>query len=332
MAPDLSISIVNTNNGAMLRDCLTSIFAHPSRYRVEVLVVDNASCDGSAEMVRALFPQARLSVNEARLGFAQNNNINLRVSRGRYVMLLNEDTLVRPGSLDAALDFLDETPDYAGVACRMINPDGTLQESSTRRLPTIASEIFGLTGLHSRFPRSRLFAFHVMGARDPDRPFPVELPLEAGMIVRRSMVEQIGYLDEGYFIFGEGPEWCHRIKAAGGKLMYLPACEIVHFGGASTGKLPRVAVEEERFRSNHRYFRRAQGPGYAAVYRAAMLTLAVAKLALHALAYGLGARGPGGRRHLELDWCVMIWALGLGGPSRLRSEASSTRVSATPTV
>lgn len=307
---DVSISIVNTSNCAMLRDCLASVYAHQTRYSFEVQVVDNASTDGSAEMVRREFPQADLVVNERRLGYAANNNINLRKARGRYVMLLNEDTIVLSGCLDAALDFLEATPDYAGVACRMIDPDHTLQPGSTRRLPTIATEVFALSGLQHRYPDSPVFAGYMMAGADHSQPFPVELPLEAGMFVRHEIVKRVGYLHEGYFLFGEGPEWCYRIKQAGGRFMYLPQAEIIHFGGSSLSKLPRTVVEGERFRSNYLYFRRTHGPAYALVYRVAMVGLHALKLAVHGTRYAAGQRSERASRSLALAVYCINWGIG----------------------
>lgn len=312
---DVSISIVNTSNCAMLRDCLASVYEHRTRYSFEVQVVDNASTDGSAEMVRREFPRADLVVNERRLGYAANNNINMRKARGRYLMLLNEDTILLPGCLDAALDFLEATPDYAGVACRMVDPDHTLQLGSTRRLPTITTEVFALSGLNHRFPASPLFSGYTMGGADYGQPFPVELPLEAGMIVRHEIVRRVGYLHEGYFMFGEGPEWCYRIKQAGGRFMYLPRAEIVHFGGSTNSKLPRTVVEGERFRSHYLYFGRTRGRAYALAYRATMVGLHALKLAVHGARFAGGQRSERASRSLALAVYCINWGVGRRVPT-----------------
>lgn len=321
MPADLSISIVNTSNRELLRGCLHSLYGQRSRYTIDVLVTDNASADGSAEMVRSEFPEVILTVNVRRLGFSENNNKNLRKSTGRFLMLLNEDTIVQPGCLDRAVSFLDGHPDISGVACRMLYPDGSMQEGSTRRLPTIATEFMSLSGLQANFPRSRWLAAYVMGDADHARPFRVELPLEAGMIVRRSMVDRVGLLHEGYFIFGEGPEWCHRMKEAGGAFMYLPDCEIVHFGGSSLVKTPRLAIEVERFRSHCLYFRRVHGRTYAAAYRALVLALHLSKVVSHSIAYVVG-RNEANRRRLALDGLCILWSLGIDAPQGIASWSS----------
>src|SRR5690242_2560419 len=144
---DLSISIINTSNWRYLEPCIRAVMQNTFNIAYEILVVDNASEDGSADLIRKNFPEVILTVNSERFGFAKNNNINLQKSSGRYLMLLNDDTLVQNKSLDIAIQYMDGNPDIGMIGCKMINPDGTFQPTSARRFQTLLSTLWSESGL-----------------------------------------------------------------------------------------------------------------------------------------------------------------------------------------
>lgn len=283
---DLSISLVNTNNWHYLEPCIRSIIENTHSIKYEMLVVDNASSDGSAGKIREHFPQVILSVNEKKYGFAKNNNINLRKSRGRYVMLLNDDTLIQPYALDAALQYLDEHADIAGVACQMVSPDGSIQTASGRRLPTLLTIFWRELGLSYRFNKNPVFARQTIGEWDHNSQRMVDLPSEAGWIMRRSVIEQVGLLDEDFFMYGEGADWAGRIKRAGHRIMFLPECRIVHFGNVTNQRTGNIKSYIQYYKSTYLYFLKrnwVQG----LVYRLMMIAIFSFKIMFFGILYFL---------------------------------------------
>jgi GT2 family glycosyltransferase len=246
--PRVSIVIVNFCTRRLLRDCLACVRDEGSS-GLEVIVVDNHSVDGSGEMVRTEFPGVQLIENTENLGFAKANNQAIRRAKGGYVLLLNSDTVVRPGALRAMADFLDARPEAGGVTCRLLNPDGSLQACVSRR-PGPVMLLFRLSGL-SRLVRGdrvrralRRYLGWLLGSTvrsylDPyiAGEFPVEVENISGacLMLRREAIDQVGLLEESFFMYFEDMDYCLRLRRAGWKLYYLPQGEIVHFVGASSG-------------------------------------------------------------------------------------------------
>lgn len=244
---DLSISIVNTSNWGYLEPCIKAIIGNTQNISYEILVVDNASDDGSADLISKNFPEVILTINPRRYGFARNNNINLRKSSGRYLMLLNDDTLVQAECLERAVEYLDNHPDIGMIGCKMINPDGTFQASSVRHFRTLISVLLFESRLIQQF--MKLFPPDENSIRE------IDLPEEAGMIICKNVIDQVGLLDEQFFMFGEGADWCRRIKRAGWKIIFLPDCRIIHFGGA-TNKKASLKMFIQGYKSTYLYFRK----------------------------------------------------------------------------
>jgi GT2 family glycosyltransferase len=242
---DLSISIINTNNWKYLEPCIKAVISNTFNITYEILVVDNASDDGSVELIRVNFPKIVLTVNSERFGFAKNNNINLRKSSGRYLMLLNDDTLVQNGSLDVAIKYMDDNPDIGMIGCKMVNPDGTFQPTSARRFQTLLSTLFSESGLRWRL--RKLFPSDENTTRE------IDLPQESGMIMRRTVLDKVGLLDERFFMFGEGADFCRRVKRAGWKIVFLPDCRIIHFGDV-TNKRSSLKMFIQSYKSTYLYF------------------------------------------------------------------------------
>ena len=230
----LSVVIVNYNVRQFLENALGSISRAMAGIDGEVFVVDNASTDGSAEMVRSKFPSVCLIEESANLGFARANNIALRRAKGEYLLLLNPDTVVQEDTFRVMLRFFGEVPDAGIAGCKILNPDGTFQLPCRRSFPTpwvAFTKIFGLSAL---FPKSRFFGRYNLTYLDEDETYPVEAIGGAFMMLRREAYEKAGGLDESFFMYGEDLDWCYRIGQAGFRVYYVHSTKIIHFKGEST--------------------------------------------------------------------------------------------------
>jgi GT2 family glycosyltransferase len=244
----LSVIIVNFNTQALLKNCLASIRQSGER-DLELIVVDNHSTDGSVDMVCNDFPEVRLTQNSNNLGFAKANNQGMNQARGKYILLLNSDTVVRPGAFQAMTDFLEEHSGAGAVTCRLLNEDGSTQASVSKR-PSPLSLLFRILGLSRLFQADRTRSFlrkyfgFLLGSTvrsylDPyivkDSPVEVEAISGACLMLRRDAIDQVGLLDENFFMYLEDMDYCIRIQDAGWRLYYIPTGEIVHLVGQSSG-------------------------------------------------------------------------------------------------
>lgn len=233
-APLVSVVIASYNTCALLRECLRSLEACPSRSEWEVYVVDNASCDGSAEMVEREFPQVRLLRNVRNRGYAYANNLALRQARGRYLLLLNPDTVVAPNAIDHLVAALEADPDAAIAGPKLIRPDGSLDLACRRSFPTPSVALYRLLGLSKLFPRSRRFARYNLTYLDPDEPGEVDAVVGACMLVRAAAMARVGLLDERFFMYGEDLDWAYRFRQDGWRVLYRPEAVVVHHKGAAS--------------------------------------------------------------------------------------------------
>jgi len=246
MVMDISIVIVGWNSKPYLEECLESLSAAPPSRSMEVIVVDNASTDGSADMVESRFPQVKLIRSADNLGFAKANNLGIEQSRGRYVGLVNPDVKVLPGCLDALADYLDKNPGVGNVGPRILNSDMTLQ-SSCRRFPTLWNNLCSATGLASAFKNNRLLSGEHMLFFPHDRTLPVDVLVGCFWLLRREATEDIGLLDDGFFMYGEDVDWCRRCWQAGWQIVFFPGAEAIHHRGTSSASQPIwSAVAQQR--------------------------------------------------------------------------------------
>jgi GT2 family glycosyltransferase len=288
----LSIIIVSWNTARLLEDCLASIFANPPTSPFEIWVVDNASTDESPRMVRERFPQVRLVENRGNVGFARANNQAMQICTGKHTLLLNPDTLVSPGALQALVDFLDRHPEAGAVGARLLNPDGSLQVSSHPR-PTLARELWRLFHLdallaYSEYPLSKW---------ETNQPREVDLLMGACLLLKKEVLDQVGLLDEDYFIYSEEIDLCYRIQRAGWRLYWVPQAEVVHFGGQST---QQVATEMflNLYHSKIKYFRKHHGWAGAQIYKLILRIAALSRIILAPLV--IFERDPRRQKHLKL--------------------------------
>jgi hypothetical protein len=240
---DVSVIIVSYNVRDFLQQCLHSLEKAGEGLSMEIIVVDNASGDGSAEMVRRRFPGVRLIANRDNRGFSRANNQAMRIAAGRYLLLINPDTLAREDTITALLAFMEAHPRAGAAGCKILNPDGTLQLSCRRSFPTPWVALSKIMGLSRLFPGNRLFGRYNLTYLDPDRTAQVDALSGSFMFLRRQALEQVGLFDEQYFMYGEDLDLCYRIKEASWKISYVPDTQIIHYKGKSTESSAGTVVD-----------------------------------------------------------------------------------------
>lgn len=235
---DISVIVVNYNVKPFLEQALHSILKALMGIPSEVFVVDNSSGDGSVLLVRERFRGVHLIENDENIGFARANNQALRRARGKTVCLVNPDTLVREDTFRVCLDYLDTHPRVGAVGCKILNPDGTLQLACRRSFPTPWVAFTKVVGLSRLFPNSKLFGKYNMTYLEPDEITEVEALSGSFMMLRKQVVDEVGLLDEIFFLYGEDLDWCYRIRQKGWRIIYLPKTQIIHYKGRSTQEAP----------------------------------------------------------------------------------------------
>lgn len=233
---DLSIVIVSHNTCALLDDCLQSLArAAVPAGGMEIIVVDNASRDGSAQMVREKYPEVCLLVCEQNLGFAAANNRGTAVSRGEYVLFLNSDTVVEERALVEPLAYLRAHPEVGSLTAKLIYPTGERDPDNHRGFPTPWNALCRFTGLSQLFPRNPRFNGYYQSDKDFDAIHAVDVIAGSFMMMPRRVFEELGGWDETYFFYGEDIDFCYRIRQAGYAIIYYPHVEVLHYKGASSG-------------------------------------------------------------------------------------------------
>lgn len=238
---DVSIIVVNWNTKGLLRDCLTSVYERAGAVDYEIIVVDNASTDGSAEMVKSDFRRVILIENPENRGFATANNQGMAVAKGRYVLLLNSDTVVLDNAIANTVCFADTHPQAGVIGCRVLNPDGTVQPTCFM-FPSMLNMLLSSTYLYKLFPKSRFFGREHMTWWDRSDVREVDVVTGCFMLVRQEAIEQAGIMDERFFMYGEETDWCYRFRKNGWKVLFAPVGQIIHFGGQSTSQKPVAMV------------------------------------------------------------------------------------------
>lgn len=265
--PDVSVVIVSWNTRALTLACLASLPAAARAHTVEVWVVDNASTDGSVDAIRHTCPDVQVLANAGNLGFAAANNQGLARTSGRYVLLLNSDTVAPPGAIDTLVRFADAHPRAGVVGPRLVNPDGSYQSGPTP-FPSFWTETLAVTGIGRRLISAAypsVSSARALAAQQAD------FVGGACMLARREAVDAVGGLDDGYFMYSEEPDWCWRMRRAGWEVWYTPDAEIIHVGGQSTAQR-RHSMTVALYRSKIRFLRRYRGHATA---RAAMAVFVV---------------------------------------------------------
>ncbi len=232
----LSVVIVNYNVKHFLEQCLISVKKAMEQLESEVFVVDNNSVDGSVEMVREKFPNVKLIANNQNLGFAKANNQAIRKAKGEYILLLNPDTVVEDNTFSKVVAFMDSHPDAGGLGVKMVDGSGKFLPESKRGLPTPATAFYKIFGLSALFPHSKRFSRYHLGFLDENKTHRVDVLAGAFMLLRKSVLDEMGLLDEDFFMYGEDIDLSYRITRAGYNNYYFPETRIIHYKGESTKK------------------------------------------------------------------------------------------------
>jgi GT2 family glycosyltransferase len=249
---DLSIIIVNWNTKEFLLSCLKSVFEKEKGISREVIVVDNGSQDGSGNEVKKVFPFIHLIENKKNNGFAKAVNQGLQKASGKYALLLNPDTRVKHGTIERLVSFMDSNSNIGVAGGQLLNSDGSRQ-NSIANFPSLSTELLNKSFLRWLFPEK-------FPGKEKDYPEPIEVDSVIGacMMVRRDAIDQVGLLDEDYFLFLEETDWCYQMKRVGWKIYHVPDAEVYHFQGKSAEKEKRKA-RVEYFRSRYYFFKKNKG-------------------------------------------------------------------------
>jgi GT2 family glycosyltransferase len=266
---DLSIIIVNFNTKDLLRECLMSLANNEyEKYSIEVIVVDNASVDGSMDMVKKEFPSTIIIQNSENTGFAKANNIGIKKSKGRYILLLNSDTEVNHSTIATMLDYMEKNADVGVSTCKLLLRDGSMDPACHRGFPTPWAACAYYLKLEKFFPKSPLFAAYHQTYKNLATIHDVDIISGAFFLVRRSVASSVGVLDEAYFFYGEDMDWCIRIKRAGWRIIYNPTVTILHkkkqSGRANTDKARRVRTDIYFYTYNKLFYEKNYDATYPA--------------------------------------------------------------------
>jgi hypothetical protein len=252
----LSISIVNTNNCNLLRDCLNSIYQNTNQINFEIIVVDNASDDGSVEMLQQEFPSVRVVVNSSRQGYGYSHNRGILLAKGEFVLVFNEDMIVLPNALDKMLERIQKDLMIGALGCKLLNPDGSLQHSCFK-FRSLGQEVF-----ETFLPRSIIFPNSKRRGKmyfwDHNEEREVDIVMGCCMLIPSRVLDEVGLFDTQFFVYSEEDDLCKRIKKQGYKVVFTPEAQIIHIGG-QTSKGMSLRMSLVMTESKLKYLRKHHG-------------------------------------------------------------------------
>lgn len=266
----LSIVVLCWNDVGVIRDCLHSIYANTRLEDFEVIVSDNGSTDGSVEFIRNTYPAVQVIENGANLRFSKGNNVGIRLSKGRYVLILNPDTLIHEGSLERWVDFADRHPEAGAFGCRVLNQDGSYQ-GSAQPFPSIGGELVGALYLRALTRFLPFLPSDTYTRWNGDSERTIDWQCGCCVMFRSDVLKRIGGFDERFFYYYEDVDLCNQVWKAGYTVRYTPEVTITHLGGQSTQRAPYV-FEIDKYRNRYRYFYKYYGPRGAVRCRQVSLT------------------------------------------------------------
>jgi GT2 family glycosyltransferase len=291
----VSVIIVSWNAREYLTQCLATLTTGACRYPMEIIVVDNASSDGSADVVASMYPSVRIIRNSKNLGFAKANNIGISTSSGKYICLINSDVEVLTGCITQLVDYCDAHAETGMAGPRIIGSDGKLQRSC-RGFPSLWNMLCRALALDSLFPRFKLFTGYLLRHWPQDCLRRVDILTGCFWVVRREALNEVGLLDEIFFMYGEDMDWCKRFRDKGWAVAFVPSAEAIHYGGASSSNAP-VRFYIERHRADLQYWRkhhsRASGVCYFGISCLHLLVRGIG----YSLAFLLHSQGRSGYRY-----------------------------------
>jgi GT2 family glycosyltransferase len=273
---DLSIVIVNWNSIDFTIDCIASIRASVRQLDYEVIVIDNASQDGSCPALTETYPTVLLLRSDRNVGFARANNVGFAASRGANILFLNPDTKVLGNAIEIMASRLDMDPNVGAVGCRLLNCDFSVQTSCVQPFPTILNQIFGLEYFQRFRPTARLLGLSALFSKDGSRE--VEVVSGACLMVKRQIFDSVGQFSTANFMYGEEADLCYKIRRAGWRVCHEGDAQIVHYGGQSTRKMSNLSSEIMMRDSVFRLLYKFRGGTYAYCYRLALFVSAIVRL------------------------------------------------------
>jgi hypothetical protein len=265
---DLSIVIVSYNTKDFLQKCIESIKNTVKDFTYEIIIVDNASKDNSSDLIKDKFEEVTLMENKENLGFSKANNAGIKKSSGRYVLFLNADTIVYPNTLKTMLDFMDNNKDAGAATCKLVMPNGKIDDASHRGFPTPWNSFTHFSSLSKILGKTKLFGGYNLGYLNFSKTHEIDALAGAFMFVRREAGEQVNWWDEDYFFYGEDLEFCYQLKEKGWKIYYVPQISILHYKGVSGGiknvskqittadKETKKKAQEERFKAMRIFYKK----------------------------------------------------------------------------
>jgi GT2 family glycosyltransferase len=313
-----SIVIVTWNAKKYVAECLDSLQPCINDPEAEVIVVDNASTDGTPELVRDSYPGVTLIRNEENLGFAKANNIGIRISTGEYVCLINSDVHVLDGCVEKVVAYMKQEPRIGLLGPKMLGADRKANRSYMGA-PTLWRCFCRALALDVLFPNSKLFGGFLMPYLKRDRIAEVDVLNGWFWVTRREALNQVGLLDEMFFMYGEDIDWCIRFRKAGWKVVYFPDAESIHYGGASSSKAPlRFYIEMQK--ANYQYWKKHYGRASQVTYLFLIWIEQAMRLAGHTLMRLVGKKNPDASYKAQRSMACMCWIMGFryrsGGDAR----------------
>lgn len=255
---DLSIIIVNYNTKELLKQTIQSIINAVNlgnNIKYEIIVSDNCSCDGSIEMLKEEFKQVILIQNKNNLGFSKANNVAIKRAIGKYILLLNSDTVVVNDCLVKCVSYMNDEKNIGALGCKVMLANGKLDHACKRGFPTPRTSLYYMLRLHKFFPDNKKFGQYTLDYLDENNINEVDSLTGAFMMVRREVIDKVGLLDEEFFMYGEDIDWCFRIKEAGFKVVYFPKAEIIHYKGGSSKRKKNKTIYEF-YRAMYLFYRK----------------------------------------------------------------------------
>jgi|SRR5579859_186152 len=286
--PILSVIIVTWNGKKYALECIDSLHQNETAVPAEIIVVDNGSSDGTPAAIRDRFPSVKVIETHSNLGFAKANNIGMAMSRGQYVCLVNSDVVIPAGCFEKMIEFMKANPEVGLLGPKMLSPDGGIG-ASVMRLPTIWNTLCSALALHRIAPHSPVLGGFEMAGYPYNEIDDVEVLTGWFWMVPRAALQQVGGLDERFFMYGEDIDWCKRFRQAGRRVVFFPNAEALHYGAASSGEAP-IRFYVEMRRANLQYFQKHHGRIGALGYRMAIAIHELVRLGAYSLLYPFSQR------------------------------------------
>jgi len=311
---DLSIIIVNWNSAEYLEKCVRSIYSCTSKVDYEIIVVDNASYDGSDELIKDDFSGVKFIQSKENLGFAKANNLGYHHSKGRNLLFLNPDTEIIDSAIDKLYFYLESIPDAGAIGCKLLNSDLSLDTSCVQPFPSILNQALDAEYFKTRFPKVKLWSSNPF-IPNQNSPVEVEVIIGACIMIRRNLFDKLGMFSTDYFMYAEDLDLCYKVRQAGYKTYYVSEAEIIHHGGGSTKTKQKNDFKIIMMRESVlRFIKKTKGGIYSYLYRLTTILVAICRLFLIAILIGL-EKNESKKKALNFSFYkwkkILTWSIGL---------------------